>query len=192
MTGAPRPHHRNIYCIINSAGPLVQGGEHINFHTRPSLLTRSCLLLKAAAPSRFLSLCFSFFCCFFQRPSGPRGLDTSSRPHLYLFHLSFRCFFFFLRFSRTCVRGLAGGRGGEPDPRRRDTARRSTKLGGGHCGGIKGLIDGKVRDSCCAAERGSGAPGATGEPRRCARLLACRTRMLGSEAARAASAWRYR
>lgn len=98
MTGAPRPHHRNIYCIIYSSGPLVQGERtHINFQAGPSLLTRSCLLLKAEVPARFLSSFFSLLLLFFSasiRAPRPRrsALTTYSRPHLYLFHLLFSCF----------------------------------------------------------------------------------------------------
>lgn len=63
MNAAPRPHHRNIYCIIYSASPLVQGERtHINFQARSSPPhSSSCLLLKAEVHARSLSFFHSFF-----------------------------------------------------------------------------------------------------------------------------------
>lgn len=100
MNGAPRPHHRNIYCIIYSASPLVQGERtHINFqsHSSPPH-SGSCLLLKAQAPARLLFHSFVLFLCFIfwdgqrEHPLGPWGLNTAcsascecSGPHLYFF-----------------------------------------------------------------------------------------------------------
>lgn len=119
MNGAPRPHHRNIYCIIYSAGPLVQGERtHINFQPRSSPPhSSSCLLLKAEVPlarslALFLSflLFFSFFllCCFFFRDAArgastgaPRpsrsGLPAVDAPHLpsSLFFYLLSCFSLF-------------------------------------------------------------------------------------------------
>lgn len=122
MNGAPRPHHRNIYCIIYSASPLVQGERtHINFQPRSSPPhSSSCLLLKAEVPARSLSFFHSFFFSFFffvvfssemrhrEHPSGPWGLNTV-RPascgrstlaliFIFLFALVFLCFFLFCCF----------------------------------------------------------------------------------------------
>lgn len=58
MTGALRPHHRNIYCIIYSASPLVQGERtHINLQARP--LGSSLRLLFAREPTLLFALCLS-------------------------------------------------------------------------------------------------------------------------------------
>lgn len=53
MNGAQRPHHKNIYCIIYSASPLVQGERtHINLQPCCSPPhSGSCLPLKAEAHS---------------------------------------------------------------------------------------------------------------------------------------------
>lgn len=65
MTGALRPHHRNIYCIIYSASPLVQGERtHINLQARRSAPHSSCCLLRSRLSSllSFFPLLFpSFF-----------------------------------------------------------------------------------------------------------------------------------
>lgn len=122
MNAALRPHHRNIYCIIYSASPLVQGERtHINFQPCSSPPhSSSCLLLKAEVLARLLSLSFflSFvvlFPCFFSSemrhkdyPSGPWGLNMvrpascgRSAPSALFFHLLslvFLSFFLFLLF----------------------------------------------------------------------------------------------
>jgi len=75
MNAAPRPHHRNISCIIYSAGPLVQGERtHINFQPRSSPPhSCSCLLLKAEALARSLSFFLSFFPSLFFLPRWGAG-----------------------------------------------------------------------------------------------------------------------
>lgn len=101
MTGALRPHHRNIYCIIYSASPLVQGERtHINLQARP--LGSSLRLLFAREPTLLFALFLSgsffppyllltFFGVFFlfvllllfffsYLPSKPRRRDGPSAP----------------------------------------------------------------------------------------------------------------
>lgn len=78
MNGAQRPHHKNIYCIIYSASPLVQGERtHINFQPRSSPPhSGSCLLLKAEAHVFFHS--FSFVAFF-------SPLDVAQRASIWAF-----------------------------------------------------------------------------------------------------------
>lgn len=99
MTGALRPHHRNIYCIIYSASPLVQGERtHINSQARRSPPHSGCCLLGsrlasslAFFPSLFSPrpssgiLCVFFLfccccCCFFPSclPSRAQGRSIST------------------------------------------------------------------------------------------------------------------
>lgn len=81
MTGAQRPHHRNIYCIIYSASPLVQGERtHINFQPRSSPPhSRSCLLRCSLA--RSLSFIpFFILCCFFFRDAAQGASTGALRP----------------------------------------------------------------------------------------------------------------
>lgn len=92
MNGVQRPHHKNIYCIIYSVSPLVQGERtHINLQPCFSPPHSSCcLLLKAEAHSGSVS---SFHSVFFfvlslylfllQEPhrehlQGPRGFFFST------------------------------------------------------------------------------------------------------------------
>lgn len=112
MNGAPRPHHRNIYCIIYPANPLVQGERtHINFqsHSSPPSCSKQRLLLVR---SFFHSYFFHSFLVVFPSETwhrdyriGPRGLNAVGPascggaftfPHLYLLfvHLCFALFFF--------------------------------------------------------------------------------------------------
>lgn len=114
MNGAPRPHHSNIYCIIYSASPLVQGERtHINFQPRSSPPhSSSCLLLKAGVPALSLSFfrsLFSFYfilflcCCFFLLlqchagiiPRSPEALTQSGLPAVDALHLPSYLFFLF-------------------------------------------------------------------------------------------------
>lgn len=108
MTGAPRAPDRSIYCIIYSA-PRVQA-EHINFTSRPSLLTRSCLLLKAPAPSRFLSLFFPPFVVFSSVHRGP-GAPTPSAALIFIYSI-FLSFFFFCSLSSVQSEWIGVGRVG--------------------------------------------------------------------------------
>lgn len=82
MNGAPRPHHRNIYCIIYSASPLIQGERtHINFQPCSSPLhSSSCLLLKAEA----LACLHSFIFAFLWELSIHWGLEALTRSGLKL------------------------------------------------------------------------------------------------------------
>lgn len=112
MNGAPRPHHRNIYCIIYSASPLVQGERtHINFqpHSSPPH-SSSCLLLKAEVPARSLPFFHSFFFFFrsfsllFFLPRcgtgsihrGPEALTQSGLPAVDDLHSPLSLFFYLL------------------------------------------------------------------------------------------------
>lgn len=106
MTGALRPHHRNIYCIIYSVSPLVQGERtHINLQARRSAPHFGCCLLRSRLssslsfipssppplPSSYVLWCFLcvllllfFFSSYLPSkprrrdgPSAPRGLNTA-------------------------------------------------------------------------------------------------------------------
>lgn len=117
MNGAPRPHHRNIYCIIYSASPLVQGERtHINFQARSSPPhSSSCLLLKAEVPARSRSRFHSFF--FFRSVSllfflprcgtgsihrGPEALTQSGLPAVDALRLPSSLFFYLLSCFSVC------------------------------------------------------------------------------------------
>lgn len=117
MTGAPRPHHRNIYCIIYSSGPLVQGERtHINFQAGPSLLTRSCLLLKAEVPLAFSPSFFPPFVVFFSVHQGPEASTLrpdNLQPPSSLFIPPVFCFFL------SCFH-TTGAAPGFPEDRRRE------------------------------------------------------------------------
>lgn len=112
MNATPRPHHRNIYCIIYSASPLVQGERT---HKLPASLLSSSLKLLFAAQSRgarslalllsFFVLLFFFLVFYLQRwmdyPSRPWGLNTvrpascgRSAPSSLFFICFLLCFFF--------------------------------------------------------------------------------------------------
>lgn len=98
MTGALRPHHRNIYCIIYSVSPLVQGERtHINLQARRSAPHSGCCLLRSRlasslsffpylfSSSSFFQYSLVFFVCLvvvglFILPSPSRG---AGRVHLH-------------------------------------------------------------------------------------------------------------
>lgn len=74
MTGAPRPHHRNICCIIYLSGPLVQGE---NTYKLPgwSVSPHSLLFAAQSRGARSLSLLLFFppFVVFFSVHQGPEA-----------------------------------------------------------------------------------------------------------------------
>lgn len=95
MTGALRPHHRNIYCIIYSASPLVQGERtHINLQARP--LGSSLRLLFAREPTLLFALFLSV--SFFPPTFFLHSL-------VFFFCLFCCCYFFFLLAFQAAAQG---------------------------------------------------------------------------------------
>lgn len=112
MNGAPRPHHRNIYCIIYSAGPQVQGERtHINF-LAPLLLTQAPVCCsKQRRPLALLLLFFRSFSLLHFLPARGASIGTPRPSHrpapaadavdalIFIFLLALSCFSVFVLFS---------------------------------------------------------------------------------------------
>lgn len=121
MTGAPRPHHRNIYCIIYSSGPLVQGRTYKLQTLRLCSLAPVCRS-KQRRPRAFYP---SFFLLLLFFSSVHRGPEAPTPTAALIF-----IYFIFLFFFFSSVQSERLGRVGGASARRKAAAGSRT-LGGG-------------------------------------------------------------